>query len=93
MTANNHNQSTRLPLKVTPNAGRNEITGFSDGVLHVKIATPPVKGKANREIIDFLGKVLGVSRSSIGIVKGATSRNKVIAVEGMTQDEILKKLI
>ena len=54
MSANKDSQGIRLAIKVTPNAGRNEITGFKDGVLQVRIAAPPDKGKANKELIDFL---------------------------------------
>lgn len=92
MTENNDIQGNRLALKVTPNAGRNEIIGFSDGVLQVRIAAPPVKGKANKELTDFLSKTLGVSKSSISIVKGQTSRNKVIAIEGISREDILKRI-
>ncbi len=93
MTANNRGKSNLLSLRVTPNAGRNEITGYIDGVLHVKINAPPVKGKANRELIDFLSRALGVKKSAITIVKGQTSRSKTIAVEGMSQDVILRRLV
>ncbi len=92
MTENSHKKSGRLSVKVTPNAGRSEITVFTEGVLQVKIAAPPVKGKANRELIDFLGKALGVRKTSIAIVCGQTSRNKVIAVEGMSNEEIVRRL-
>ncbi len=92
MTENNDIKGNRLALKVTPNAGRNEIISFSDGVLQVRIAAPPVKGKANKELTDFLSKALGVKKSSISIVKGQTSRNKVIAIEGMNREDIIKRL-
>jgi uncharacterized protein (TIGR00251 family) len=82
----------RLSVKVTPNANRNEIGGFRDGVLQLKIAAPPVKGKANRELISFLSDVLGVSMSSLSIVKGQTSRNKIIAVDGLSQEDIINRL-
>ena len=81
-----------MPVKVTPNASHNEITGFRDGVLQVKIAAPPEGGKANREFTDFLSRTLGVKKSAIFIVKGQTSRNKAIAIEGMSREDILKKL-
>ena len=92
MTENNDIKGNRLALKVTPNAGRNEIIGFSDGVLQVRIAAAPVKGKANKELTDFLSKTLGVRKSSISIVKGQTSRNKVIAIEGISREDIIKRL-
>ncbi len=93
MNANNQHASNRLlPVKVQPGASRNEVAGFSGGVLQLKIAAPPVKGKANRELINFLSRLLDVKKSSISIVKGATGRNKLIAVEGLTPDEIVKRL-
>jgi len=92
LTTNSHSKGNWLPLKVTPGASRNEIAGLTDGVLQVKIAAPPVKGKANKELIAFLSKALGVKRSSLAIVKGQTSRNKVIAVEGLGRGEIIRRL-
>ena len=61
----------KLALKVTPGAKKNEILGWEDDypqvgrVLKVKIAAPPVEGKANKEIVLFLAKALKVSKSSI----------------------------
>ena len=81
-----------INVHVQPNSRRNEMVGFEDGVLRVKIAAPPVKGKANRELIDFLGKLLDITKSSITIEKGLTSRRKVIGIEGLTQAEILQRL-
>ena len=92
MTANSHSKSNWLQVKVTPNASRNEITGLIDGVLQVKVAAPPVKGKANKELTAFLSQALGVKKSSLSIVKGQTSRNKVIAIEGLSRDDIVRQL-
>ena len=58
----------------------------------MKIAAPPEKGKANRELIDFLSRVLVVKKASISIVKGETGRNKLIAIAGLDPDEIIKRL-
>jgi uncharacterized protein (TIGR00251 family) len=92
LTANSQSDNKWLSVKVTPNASRNEITGFTDGVLQVKVAAPPVKGKANKELTAFLSRTLGVSKSSISIVKGHTSRNKVIIIDGLSREEIMKRL-
>ena len=81
-----------LPVKVHPGASCNEITGFTGGVLQVKIAAPPEKGKANKELTDFLSRRLDVKKSSISITKGETGRNKLIAIEGLSPDEIIKRL-
>jgi uncharacterized protein (TIGR00251 family) len=88
----NRTNSHWLLLKVTPNAGRNEITGLSGGVIQVKIAAPPEGGKANRELIAFLSRVLGIKKSAIAIIRGETSRHKAVAIEGMSREEILKRL-
>jgi uncharacterized protein len=91
LSANKDSQDIRLAVKVTPNAGRNEITGFKDDVLHVRIAAPPDKGKANKELVDFLSEKLGVRKSAIAIIRGLTSRNKVVAITGISQEEIIKR--
>jgi uncharacterized protein (TIGR00251 family) len=81
-----------LPVKVHPGTSRNEITGFTGGVLQVKIAAPPEKGKANKELTDFLSRRLAVKKSSISITKGETGRNKLIAIKGLSPEEIIKRL-
>ena len=87
-----HTNTVNLHLKITPNASNNEITDYTDGILHVKIAAPPVKGKANREMVSFLSRLLGVKKSSILVTKGQTSRHKIITVEGLDQEEVMKRL-
>ena len=92
MPASVHSDNYLLSIKVTPNASRNEITGLRNGVLQVKIAAPPVKGKANKELAAFLSRLLRVSKSSVSIVKGYTSHNKVIAIAGLSQEDIMRRL-
>ena len=84
--------AVNVPVRVSPGSKRNEVVGFGGGTWRVKVSAPPVKGKANQELITFLGEVLGVSRSSLSIVRGHTVRSKVIAVEGLTQAEITERL-
>ena len=83
---------TKIAVRVQPNARSNEVLGYEDGVLRVKIAAPPVQGKANRELIEFLSELLGVSKGSVTIERGATSRTKVIGVSRLSQDDILNRL-
>ena len=82
----------RISLRVYPNAARNEVVGFSDGVWQVRVAAPPVKGKANRELLTFLSQLLGVSKGSLTIIKGHTNRSKVIAIDGLSREEVFKRL-
>ena len=83
---------TKILLRVYPNAVRNEVAGFADGVWRVKISAPPVKGKANKELITFLSQRLDVGKDRLSIIKGHTARNKVIAIEGLNQAEVMRRL-
>ena len=82
----------KISLCVYPNAIRNEVMGFTDGVLRVKVSAPPSKGKANRELITFLSRLLGVGKDSINIIKGHTTRNKVVAIDGLSREEVMERL-
>ena len=76
----------KLALKVTPGAKKNEILGWEDDypqvgrVLRVKIAAPPVEGKANKEIILFLARLLQVTKSSIEVIHGTSGRIKLVEI-------------
>ena len=82
----------RVVVRVQPNASKNEVLRYLDGVFNVKIAAPPVKGKANQELIRFLSEVLGVSKSKLTIVKGLADRTKVVSVDELTQEQIVKQM-
>ena len=81
-----------LHVRAHPNASKSAAVGFTDGILQLKIAAPPVQGKANKELLAFLSKMLGISTSAISIEKGHTSRNKVLSISGLSQEEIIKRL-
>jgi len=83
---------TEISVRVYPNAARNEVMGVTDGVWQVRVSAPPVKGKANQELIAFLSRLLGVGKSRISIIRGHTTRNKVIAISGLSQEDIMKRL-
>ncbi len=85
-------EKATIEVQVQPNASQNKVVRLDNGVWHLKIAAPPVKGKANQELSKFLSDILGVSKSSLRIVKGATSKRKVIAIEGLTPDQATGKL-
>lgn len=76
----------KLALKVTPGAKRNEVLGWEDDypqvgrVLKLKIAAPPVEGKANKEIILFLAKTLGLPKSAVELVHGTSGRIKLAEI-------------
>lgn len=69
-----------LTIRIVPNAKRSQIIGWEDGELKIKIAAPAVDGKANAALITFLAKELDVGKSKIAILKGETSRRKIVEV-------------
>jgi len=69
-------------VKVQPGASKDEIVGVQGDALKIKINAPPLKGKANKALIDFLAKELAVKKSQIEILSGHTSRIKTIKVIG-----------
>ena len=75
-------------VRVVPRASRSEIVGEHDGALKVRIASPPVDGAANLELIRVLAKKLGVSRNDIEIISGGTSKNKRIRVTNLSQSKL-----
>jgi len=81
-----------ITVQVQPNAWHSQALGFEDGILRVKIAAPPVKGKANRELINFLSQLLGISKRSIKIERGLTSKRKVIAIDGLDRTQIIERI-
>ncbi|MGD9118433.1 MAG: DUF167 domain-containing protein [Dehalococcoidia bacterium] len=85
-------RGVELRLRVQPNAARNELAGFSEGVLRVRVAAPPVRGKANQELIAFLARKLGLSKGDLTILKGHTSRNKLIFIAGLTREGLNQRL-
>jgi len=80
-------------VRVYPNAAINDVTGFVEGVFRVKVAAPPVKGKANKELIAFLSQVLGIGKSRISITKGHTTRSKLINIDGLSLEDIMERLL
>lgn len=78
----------RVAVKVHPRAKRSAVTGRLGEAWKVDLAAPPVDGKANEECIRFFAELVGVPKSSVRIVTGATGRNKVVEVEGVAQEAL-----
>ncbi|HEY4666580.1 MAG: DUF167 domain-containing protein [Anaerolineales bacterium] len=82
-----------ITVRVTPRARKSEFAGImEDGTLRIRIQEPPVGGKANRALIAFLAKVLGVRASRIEIVAGETGLDKIVAVEAMSAEEVENRI-
>ena len=81
-----------LALKVIPNAPRNEIAGRLGDAIKVKIHAPPLEGRANDALCEFLAECLNVPRRAVTVVRGDTSRQKVIRVDGLSLAEVTTRL-
>jgi len=77
-----------LRVSVQPGASKNEIVGVQQDALKVRISAPPVQGKANKVLIQFLAKQLRVKRSQVEILSGHTSRIKTIHVVGQGTEKL-----
>jgi uncharacterized protein (TIGR00251 family) len=75
-------------VKVVPRASRSEIVGTLDGAVKVRLASPPVDGAANAELIKLFSKMLGVPKSDVEIVSGQTSRSKQLRIAGVPAEKV-----
>lgn len=95
MSLNLHESDNAIifDIRVIPRSSRSEIVGEHDGALKVKLASPPVDGAANAELIKLFAKKFGVSKSDVEIVSGETSKNKRIKIINLSKskfDEVTK---
>jgi uncharacterized protein len=82
----------RLEVRVQPRARRDEIAGVRGDALIVRVTAPPVEGRANTAVCKLLAKRLGVAPGSVAVVRGAGSRDKLVEIEGLDEDELRRAL-
>jgi uncharacterized protein (TIGR00251 family) len=83
-----------ITVRATPRAGHNAVTGFlPDGTVKIRLAAAPVDGEANAELVKYLAGLLDISASQIEIVAGATGRNKLISITGLSAAEVNARLL
>lgn len=70
-----------IAIRVQPNSSKDEILGWVEGVLRIRIKAPPENGRANESLVSLLASVSGIPKTQIRIIKGFTSRNKVIYIQ------------
>jgi uncharacterized protein (TIGR00251 family) len=87
-----HESSVSFSVRVHPRAKKNAITGQVGGAIKVSLTAPPIDGRANEACIEFFAKLLKVPRSSVTIASGASSRNKVIRIAGLTAEQVRERL-
>ena len=83
---------TLLKVIVQTRAACNEILGFRGDVLQVKVTAPPESGKANAAVLELVAKAVKVPKTSIRLVRGLTSREKVMAFDDLSTDDFRSRL-
>lgn len=81
-----------LAVKVQPRASRNEISGLHGAELKIAVTAPPVDSAANAAVVALLAETLGLSRRAVTLVRGETSRHKVVRLDGISAAEAAAKL-
>lgn len=82
----------RLWIKVTARASRDEVLGWSGDALRISVTVPPEKGRANAAVLALLARLLGLPRSQLALVSGLTSPRKLLEIEGMSPDDLRRRL-
>ena len=82
-----------IAIRLQPRAKREEVVGERAGAIVVRVTAPPVDGKANAALCAFVARAAGVSPSRVAVVRGQTSRDKVLRVDGATDDEVRAALL
>ncbi|HAB18176.1 MAG TPA: DUF167 domain-containing protein [Verrucomicrobiota bacterium] len=81
-----------LTLKVQPRARRTGFAGILGSALKLQVAAPPVDFAANEAVLEFIAESLGIHRRFVRLIRGATSRQKVVLIEGLSLEEVATKL-
>jgi len=84
-----HNGCLIFTARVVPRASKSEIVGEHNGALKIRLASPPVNGAANAELIHILAKAFDIPNRSIEIISGQTSKTKQVRLENVTSERLL----
>jgi uncharacterized protein (TIGR00251 family) len=86
------NLQSCIKVKVLPRSSRNQVVGKEGDLFKVKLTSPPVKGQANKALIEFLAKKLRIPKANVEIKSGKSSKLKAILIYGLTLEEITRSL-
>jgi uncharacterized protein len=84
--------AARLNVRLQPRASSNQIVGWREGELAIRLTAPPVEGEANAALLDFIAKTLGVRKTDIRLLSGARSRCKVLEIASLEDDQLRARL-
>ena len=86
------NNGLLLAIRVQPRASRTELAGILGAELKVKVTAPPVDSAANDALVAFLADILDLPKRAVTLIRGQTSRHKVLLLEGLTLQEAVTRL-
>ncbi len=81
-----------IKVHANPKSSKNQIVGWKEDVLYIKITAPPVEGAANEAIVKFLSKELKIKKSQVSLASGDHSREKRFIIKGVTEEYIKEVL-
>ena len=87
-----HKKGVEINIHVLPRSSQSKITGLHDDSVKVKLTKPAVEGQANAECCRVAAKFFGVPKTQVSILKGASSKQKTLLVEGVSVLEVIKQL-
>jgi hypothetical protein len=82
----------RLEVKVIPGASRDEVVGLMGTAVKIKLRAPPVEGRANEALVDFLATTLALPRRAVTLERGETSRQKVLRIDTLDMATVRARL-
>ena len=83
---------TVIAVKVVPRAAKDEIVGWLEGTLKIRVQAPPEDGGANRALEELLAGALSLKKNAVTVAAGRASARKRVAIAGLTRDEIVRRL-
>ena len=88
-----HGDAIRLSVQVLPNAKNTEVVGLLDGALKIRLKAQPIEGQANEELIRFIATQIKVPKKQISVVRGVTSRLKIVEIKTQREIEEISRLL
>lgn len=82
----------RLHLFIQPKSSKNEVVGPHNGEIKVKLTAPPVDGRANECLIEFMSDLFGIPKRDVHLIRGDTGRHKVVELTGLKEAQVRETL-
>lgn len=81
-----------IRVRVVPRSAKEEVAGYAEGAVRIRLTAPPVEDRANEALVRFLARALDIPRRQVELLAGLRGRSKVVRIHGMSQEEIFRRL-